>query len=350
MMGASNDAVAAVERALRQRGRRLTAVRWTVRLALGGVAIAAAGGLVFALRRPALTPTEGSVVHQQTEPARAGGLGSMPADRRALMVTAEGSEPWALTAGTRVSASERGPVRIASSDGTVLTLDPGSALTVGDLGSMRRFVLLRGAVHAQVSKLGQGERFVIDTADAEVEVRGTAFRVATGVVNAGCEGRAARGARVEDVKQSTTTLVSVEEGVVAVRAGGHEARLYPGDTWPYPCPASVRPLERQRERSVVRRRAPPAGSKLAAQNDLFSAAVAARKAGRKTESRELFERLIREHPRSSLVESAMAARMRLLAATEAVQAAAAAAEYLDRFPDGFARTEAEALLQVTGKR
>ena len=76
--------------------------------------------------------------------------------------------------------------------------------------------------------------------------------------------------------------------------------------------------------------------------------MAARRAGRTGDALSLFDRLINEHPGSSLVESAMAAKMRLLAARGAGQQAAAA--YLARFPDGFAREEADVLLRAAEAR
>jgi len=90
---------------------------------------------------------------------------------------------------------------------------------------------------------------------------------------------------------------------------------------------------------------PAAGSDLAAQNDLFSAAVAARRAGQTGRALDLYQQLVDRFPESSLVEGALAARMRLLAERRDGRAAPAAAAYLAHFPDGFARTEARALLQ-----
>jgi TolA-binding protein len=86
-------------------------------------------------------------------------------------------------------------------------------------------------------------------------------------------------------------------------------------------------------------------SVLAAQNDLFLSAVRARRAGQNARALALFERFMRDYPDASLFESALVHKMRLLAATSDFAAASASArQYLARFPDGFARDEARALL------
>jgi hypothetical protein len=238
-------------------------------------------------------------------------------------------------------------------------------------------------VRAQVSKLVEGERFIIDTADAEVEVRGTAFRVETGLAGLGCQDRSTeqttgrRRTGRGGAADRFATRVVVEEGVVSVRAGGHAERLYPGESWSTPCVRG--PVRRKRmvsslpsrraEGSTARSKPSPyelpsartaepgvvsgprerASSELSEQNDLFSAAVAARKAGESARALELFERLIDGYPRSSLVEGAMAAKMRLLVANHSARAAPTTAAYLSRFPDGFARAEAAAVLRVSAQ-
>jgi hypothetical protein len=89
------------------------------------------------------------------------------------------------------------------------------------------------------------------------------------------------------------------------------------------------------------RAAPPVpASSLAAENDLFEAAVRAKRRGRPVEAARLFAELAGAHPGSPLVESAMAQRMKVLAGVDPAEAARAAAAYLERFPGGFARPEA----------
>lgn len=314
----------------------------TLRIAASGAVVAAAAGFIVALRGGGAPSVEAPPSAAPGGGTAASSAARISVDPRALMVFAEASSTRQLVSGARVSAPERAPLRIADGQGTALSLDPGSSLSVIDLGQTRRFALLRGAVHAQVNKLVDGERFIIETLDAEVEVRGTAFRVETGVPGLACGGRSKRRRATagRDDLDRTTTRVIVEEGVVSVRGGAHTERLYPGESWPPPCAGQA-----DARRRVVR---PSRSSNLSEQNDLFSAAVAARKAGDSARALELFERLIAIYPRSSLVEGAMAARMRLLD-TNAGRGTAAAA-YLARFPDGFARTEAAALLGAAERR
>jgi hypothetical protein len=253
----------------------------------------------------------------------------------------------------------------ASADGTELTLEPGGTLSVIELGPTRRFALTRGAVLAHVSKLGAGERFIIDTSDMEVEVHGTRFRVA--VTPGPSSPHSVR----------TPTKVSVSEGVVAVSGATGQVFLFPGDEWPpadLPVAPSVSPvgtdrvsgaraartrtwrrmpgtrpaLARADDSSATKEgKGPPAA--LQAQNDMFMNAVFAKRNGNDGEALRQFERFIRTYPNSTLAESAVVERMRLLSAKGAWAATAAAAEYLSRYPDGFARAEARRLLDADAR-
>jgi hypothetical protein len=276
-----------------------------------------------------------------------------------------------MHAGERLAAPRTSAIRLGDGDGTQLTLEPGASLTVVEAGATRRFALHEGAVRAHVRKLLAGQRFIIDTADAEIEVHGTEFRVVSGGVEAApapCPG--------QDATAAIATRVSVSEGVVAVTWAGHQQRLLPGDEWPARCAAAAAPPETEADRpssspprnasnhpvaaTAMPRRAAGAGpraghvtpaperqlgaSALEAENNLFLSAVRARKSGRNAEALELFSRFIHEHPGAPLFESALAQKMRLLAATDARRAADAARQYLATFPDGFARDEARSLL------
>lgn len=79
-----------------------------------------------------------------------------------------------------------------------------------------------GTIEASVRPLRAGERFVVETMDAEVEVRGTVFRV-----------------RAEDHRLQS---VDVSEGKVEVRFGGEVFRIAAGGAWAapmrFPLPAS----------------------------------------------------------------------------------------------------------------
>jgi len=105
---------------------------------------------------------------------------------------------------------------------------------------------------------------------------------------------------------------------VAVRFGGGEVRLPAGSVWPA-CPTAVaappaqaRPARKHAAPAPVA--SPPAGndpSTLAAQNDLFAAALAARRRGENVEAIRWLDRLIGRYPEGPLTESARAERRRL---------------------------------------
>ena len=231
-------------------------------------------------------------------------------DSRALAL-GDGGGP--IEAGMRLAARASREVRAAGADGTEIIVEPGGALTVVENGATRRFALMHGAVSAHVARLAPGERFIVETSDAEVEVRGTRFRVVA-LDEPPCADGAA-------------TRVAVSEGVVVVTWSGHRESLQAGETWPPECPAA---------------------SALEAQNDLFAAAVRAKREGQNALAATLFARFIRVYPDSSLFESALVQQMRLLAMGDPRAAASAAVRYLARFPDGFARDEARRLAGVTG--
>jgi hypothetical protein len=359
--------VSAVEQALRARGLRRVVARRAV--AASVVTFAAAAALVLVVG-PRWRRADEIVA---TAPARA---------RRALTVLGgadevgaavlSGAPPVALrngmaiAAGLTLRAPAAGEVRIGTADGTSLALE-GGELAVTEVGATQRFALRAGAVSARVSRLFAGERFIVDTKDAEIEVHGTSFRVAVVPSVARCGG-------------GTTTRVSVFEGVVRVIAGDRETSVFPGGVWPEGCEAPATRSARADEHARVhgarahaaapvveasppeRPAAPPAAasapvaapapapvaapapaSSLAAENDLFERAVRAKQLGQLEEASRLFEELVSAHPASPLVESAMAQRMKVLAAVDPVAGQRAAAAYLARFPAGFARPEAQRL-------
>jgi TolA-binding protein len=109
----------------------------------------------------------------------------------------------------------------------------------------------------------------------------------------------------------------------------------------------VRPTAGPRRTSTA---AVSSASLLADQNNLFAAAVRARNHGLGREAATLFERLIDEYPASPLAESAAAQRMKVLSSIDATAGARAAADYLRRFPSGFARGEAQRWLEESPPR
>jgi len=275
-------------------------------------------------------------------------------------------EGMALPQGFRLVAPPAGEVRIGAPRGTTLTLEGGGEVAVKDATNIQRYELKEGAIRARVAKLITGERFIIGTADAEVEVHGTAFRVAVVPVDPACGG-------------GTITRVSVTEGVVSVRRDGTEVRVTPGHVWPEKCveskavaPEAAAPApsahvrvrthgkgthvsapepvvaEAPAEEPAPVEAPPPAPpltkSELAAQNDLFASAVRAKRRGHGSQAVRIFERFSREYPNSPLTESAVVQRMKLLGMIDSVAARRAANDYLSHYPNGFARAEARQLI------
>ena len=378
----SPGVVDAVATELRSRGRRRRfhrALRWTGGACAGAAALIGVLALVSSHGRQLLGSfARVSASGESSSRDGSNGSGSGRASRL-LLVLEETNEAGRLVlpnrfvgAGDTFRAGIKDTVRIGSAAGTELVVEAGGSLRVVEADAMKRFALLRGAVHLRVAKLLPGERFIVETSDTKVEVHGTQFRVSLVDAAPGCEG-------------AVVTRVSVSEGVVSVDSSGLEARLFPGDDWSSKCaeppvaqqdrPRSRRKLARRRSHPMVRPvlatanaakppavagdrlytggskslAAAPSASQLAAQNDLFASAVRARRNGRAEDALARFERFVRQYPDSSLIESALVHRMRLLARSDHRAAVDAAAGYLARFPDGFARGEAQLLLNVPAK-
>ena len=254
-----------------------------------------------------------------------------------------------LAVGDTVRSGEDGSAVLGFGNGTRITLSSSAHLRVDDLGSTRRFSLFGGHLQAHVAKLGQGERFVVSTPHGEVEVRGTVFTVAVESPPSWCR----------DLASGSTVRVS--EGAVWVRSGDKQVVLQPGETWATPCPppqampetaeptpvaasssaaASVRPGLHKGATKVARMAEPvlgqspslvapapvpvlvpidkpvpsPSFSRLAEQNDLFSAAMAAERQGQHDLALRKLDELITHYPSGPLSESARVERQRILAA------------------------------------
>jgi hypothetical protein len=93
---------------------------------------------------------------------------------------------------------------------------------------------------------------------------------------------------------------------------------------------------------------PVTSSELAAQNALFGDALG--------KSREdpaaavaMLDTFLRRYPNAPLEEAVLAKRMRLLASLADPRAVGAARDYVARYPSGFARHDADALLSGTAQ-
>jgi len=179
-----------------------------------------------------------------------------------------------------------------------------------------------------LAKLRDGERFIVRTPDAEVEVRGTAFRLARVAAGAGCRG-------------GMTTKLSVFEGLVVVRVGGRENRVAAGQEWKADCvkrdemPSSDVASSPETKAAGSSERvsdapAAPIARGLQPMNDLFAEAMDAKRRGDKSSALAALHRLETQYPSSHLAESATVERMKILSTTDPKAAAVVARKYLDR--------------------
>jgi hypothetical protein len=240
-------------------------------------------------------------------------------------------------------------------------VEHGSQLTVVEDGRAQIFALNAGSLHADVAKLGAGERFIVRTVDAEVEVRGTSFLVSVVAADPEC------GA-------GTTTRVTVDEGMVTVRSREREESLRTGDHWPRGCrkTAALAAPPRAFSKHAAKVESPspsvapsPAdvassspshaseaahrspSSTLAEENNLFADAMRARRSGKLPLALDKMDRFLETYPASHLAENAAVERMRLLRTIDPTKAATAARQYIQRYPAGFARADAEAIVAGT---
>lgn len=199
-------------------------------------------------------------------------------------------------------------VTLTAADGTTVDIEPRSDLKLLRADAEEWLRLGRGAVTLHVAKLHPGQRFVVLTPDAEVEVRGTRFQVALVAPNETCG-------------QGTPTRVVVDEGVVVVRSTAGEVRVPAGQRWPAVCPppeALVAPPPLVVTKRI--RRSAPAipDSTLATENDLFGAALRAEHSGDRAEAAYLLDALLTRFPQSPLRDSAQRAWASVMATATAL--------------------------------
>ncbi len=337
-------AIAAIEHAIRveARARRRRAAAGALALA-AGVALSIFGAIRLG-KHPVAAAVPAPVHPPASVVATAHAMGGpvIVEHAGARRVVEDAAE---VAVGDRVGASPEGRAAVSLSTGTHLVLEPRGELAVVAQSAAQIYALQTGAVRADVAKVPPGGRFVIRRVDAEVEVRGTSFRVALSPSDPTCGG-------------GTRTRVAVSEGVVVVRSLGNEDRVAAGESWPRGCAAAPAPAvvasasstdgpprafaSPNPSPSPPASQPPVPASELAAQNDLFATATAAKRRGDPAAAIASYERFLARYPASTLAESATVERMRLLARSDPARGAAAAKSYLARYPGGFARPEAEA--------
>jgi hypothetical protein len=350
----AQDAQAIARVAAAIRARRTHERRW--RWILVGVAAAAAVIVAAGLGRRGTT-VPGSIAGAEVvhpSPSTGAMLGVVDSVLGEAYVL-HGGQAHSVVPGTTVGEGDQIVVQHAAGvafglpTGTRVTVDGGGDVTVLAQSTTQMFRLAGGSMRADVRKLEKGQRFIVRTLDAEIEVHGTSFRVASSPPDPSCGG-------------GTTTRLSVYEGVVTVRAGSREAAVPAGQVWPAGCsddaatdaPRAPTPASSSMSSGLRAGGSPPAPrsasavaftqSQLAEQNDLYARAAAARRDGHRDLAVAALEQLLARHPSGPLAEDAHAERMELLAPVDLARAAEEARAYVARYPSGFARAEAEAIL------
>lgn len=240
---------------------------------------------------------------------------------------------------------------------TVTTVQPddGARFSRSTSAELEAVTLEEGGITFSIRPLAHQERFVVKTADAEVEVRGTVFRV--------------------EALAKRIQLVRVIEGKVEVRFRGTTTVVALGQEWhpslealpPLPVdePASsvLAPTPRAPVSVVVPRRAPRAGEQRTDPPALDGGAAPATEDASKSfaEGVRMIERgdygaaadqlegFAAAHPKDESAEdAAFLAIVSLQRAGRRASAAAAARRYLVRYPRGYRRAEAEVIAGSSG--
>lgn len=273
-----------------------------------GLTLVLVPGLKRTASLPAVADREASPSTKQRFVAAGNALASVTAANGEVQPLLTGQE-WHSG---ELLRSDALPIALTGPDGTTIEVGPRSELQLERIDVERWFRLARGAVSAHVTKLKAGERFVVATPDAEIEVRGTRFQVTVVSPDEACG-------------DGVVTRVAVSEGVVVVRSLGHEVRVEAGRHWPLGCPErTASAVGSVPERATVSVKRAPAHastvrgesaervspSTLATENDLFSAALKAGRAGDRREAVQLLDVLLARFPQSPLKETAESARAR----------------------------------------
>ncbi len=340
-------AIGALEEALVARSKR----RVRARAAWGALAAAAIVAGVFGAAKLAHRDTNARAAQSPPAPVatNAEAVSAQPAERAELARGLSLTDGSVLQPGSRIVAPQKRHAVLSFSSGTELTVGGGGDITVVEAGDVQRFLLSSGTISAHVAKLSGGQRWLVSTPDAEVEVRGTSFVVSIVPPDPSCG-------------NGTRTRVSVSEGVVSVRSHESEVRVHPGEVWPSGCrrtaslatnapsaPPTAAAAEHAAESDVggAPNSAPTATSHstLAEQNDAFARIVAFRQHGDMTGCVSEADRFLARYPQSPLAESARVEQMRALRISDPTRAVTAARDYLTQYPHGFARAEAQSIAQ-----
>jgi ferric-dicitrate binding protein FerR (iron transport regulator) len=322
--------IEALDRYLANRARSRRRIRWAAVAAAASLAVTASVGRHLVGHAPAIAPSATLAPAARTSPIVAYPLGAGASTWRggALELLAE-AQP--IDTGSRIETPANGRAALAFATGTSAMLGESADLTLGGDAATQILRLDAGSIDLQVAKVSVDHRFLVATPDAEIEVHGTAFRVAIGPPDPACS-------------EDAVTHLVVTEGVVVVRHGGFEKRVASGGHWPSDC---GQPAGSDAGAPVSMPSAAVAqalASTLGEQNDLFAEAIVAKHGGDAAGAVAVFDRFLATYPASPLAQSAAVERMRLLRFASPARAVGAARQYLARYPNGFARGEAEGIV------
>ncbi len=326
------DSITAIEQAIASAGRQRLLRRWAMGAGTVAAAVAlGAGAGHFVHGAQAASAVAAAPGVQIVAHAAAGGANLMGPGGQAPLLDGR-----TLVSGSRIVTPPNGQATLSFSTGTTASLGSDADLSIDDDSSSQVLHLAGGSVDLHVAKLAAGQRFLVDTVDTEIEVRGTRFHVEVADPGAACAGG--------------VTRVSVSEGVVVVRHAGVEARVEAGESWPKGCAATGAPASKAQGgwpggAGHGGKGWRPAGSDLGGQNDLYAEGTRAWHRGDGQTALGAFDQLIARFPNGPDAETACVERMRILRSIAPDRAPASAREYIARYPSGFARAEAEALLQ-----
>jgi hypothetical protein len=241
----------------------------------------------------------------------------------------------------RGPTSEAAPPASIISVRTVTTVSPeGPArFTRSEVDGSDVVTLLDGGVSFSVRHLAPGERFVVKTSDAEVEVRGTVFRV--------------------EAADERIQRVSVVEGKVEVRFRGSVYPLSAGELWSRPVESSpLTPAPRAsptvassvsvkatRRRPIEARPTTSAKASLETSAGDLAEGVGLMRRGDYGAAADRLDTFSKSHPDDDRAEdAAFLVIVAMQRAGRRVEAVTAARRYIARYPSGYRREEAEAVI------
>jgi ferric-dicitrate binding protein FerR (iron transport regulator) len=327
--------VETIERAMLARKRRRQSVAWA-----GALSAAAAVAIAATQLRQSSAPASSTVPIA---------IDVTPSGQGAALARSEGREQLkqrvSIESGQRIDTPANGGASLQLSTGSSMTLSGRSSFRVDSQGATQRFSLQHGELVAHVAKLTTAQRFIVDTPDAEIEVRGTRFRLRVIERPEACGG-------------GTRTRLEVSEGAVEVRlASANTVSVKAGEVWPTDCAEPIHVTQTPAPQSInghettipkthavspIAANETERGSALTAPNDLFAEGVARGRQGDTSGALRIYQELMSRFPTSPLAENALVERMRL--STTIHERAVEAKQYLARYPRGFAAAEARKLL------